>query len=56
MKNNEYSDNEDTVNCIVLLDTMRNLYIYNACIYIHYILITGSDGGCGGQACPRAYS
>ena len=28
---------------------MRNLYIYNACIYIHSTLLTGVDGAAGGQ-------
>ena len=27
--------------------------MYNACIYIHSILISGSDSAAGGQACPE---
>ena len=42
--------------CTLIFDLMGNLYIYNACIYIHSILITGSDDTAGGQACPQGYS
>ena len=45
--------------CTLIFALMRNLYIYNKCIYIHSIhaiLITASDGSAGGQACQRGYS
>ena len=34
--------------CTLIFDLMRNLHIYNACIYIHYISLTGVDGAGGG--------
>ena len=37
-------------------DLMRNLYIYNACIYIYSISLTGMDGAAGGQILsPRLF-
>ena len=42
--------------CTLILDLMRNLYIYNACIYIHSISLTGVDGAAGGQILsPRLF-
>ena len=42
--------------CTLIFDLMRNLYIYNACIYIHSILLTGVDGAAGGQILsPRLF-
>ena len=42
--------------CTLIFDLMRNLYIYNACIYIYSILLTGMDGAAGGQILSRCYS
>ena len=42
--------------CTLIFDLMRNLYIYNACIYFHSILLTGVDGAAGGQILsPRLF-
>ena len=42
--------------CTVIFDLMRNLYIYNACVYIYSILLTGMDGAAGGQILfPRLF-
>ena len=42
--------------CTLIFDLMRNLYIYNACIYIYSILLTGKDGAAGGQILsPRLF-
>ena len=30
------------IKCTLIFDLMRNIYIYNACIYV-YILMTGKD-------------
>ena len=40
----------------MIFDLMRNLYIYNACIYSYSILLTGMDGAAGGQILsPRLF-
>ena len=42
--------------CTLIFDLMMNLYIHNACIYIHSILLTGMDGAAGGQILsPRLF-
>ena len=42
--------------CTLIFDLMRNLYIFNACIYIYSILLTGMDGAAGGQILsPRLF-
>ena len=39
-----------------VLELMRNLYIYNVCMYISSILSTGVDGAAGGQILsPRLF-
>ena len=35
---------------------MRNIYIYNACIHIFNILMTGEDSAAVWTDCPRGYS
>ena len=45
-----------SLTCTLIFDLMRNLYIYNACIYIYSILLTGMDGAAGGQILsPRLF-
>ena len=42
--------------CTLIFDLTRNLYIYNACIYIYSILLTGMDGAAGRQILsPRLF-
>ena len=42
--------------CTLIFDLMRNLYIYNACIYIYSILLTGWMALLVDRFCPRGYS